>query len=256
MNAREIFEVWAPPRSPWSDWVKAPLFVNLAVTAPQSTQHLWAAQDLGRIPEADGKTALVVDLPGIQSLIIGLALTRIGFRPVPLYNVSPGYNEAVPTAPLRALLDHGANDLEKTTLAADAPPAFLIDSDRLARNAGPGDFDNRWMVFPQDFPSASFLKSQGIRRVVVLMPVGRELSDDLVHVLIRFQEDGLEVHAGAFDGARAPSAIERVVVRKPWFYRQLFRRALVMLGFRRSSAGGFGSMIPVPGPSSGYRGFG
>ena len=45
--------------------------------------------------------------------------------------------------------------------ATHAPPAFLLDSDRMKAPApDPGRFDNRWLVFPQDFPSAAFLRSR------------------------------------------------------------------------------------------------
>ena len=75
----------------------------------------------------------------------------------------------------------------------EAPPAFLLDSRRFPRGkaASPGQFDNRWMVFPQDFPSGKLLLSRGLRRAVVV----REgpLMDDLAHVLRRWQEAGVRI---------------------------------------------------------------
>jgi hypothetical protein len=47
--------------------------------------------------------------------------------------------------------------LKEMSFAADAPSAFILDSLRLhgTHPIGTYMFDNRWMVFPQDFPSAS-----------------------------------------------------------------------------------------------------
>jgi hypothetical protein len=40
-------------------------------------------------------TVLAVDLPGADSVEVGFALAAVGFRPVPLYNASPGPEEVV-----------------------------------------------------------------------------------------------------------------------------------------------------------------
>ncbi|MGH9601505.1 MAG: hypothetical protein ACRD24_03860 [Terriglobales bacterium] len=105
-----------------------------------------------------------------------------------------------------------------------------------------GKFDNRWMVFPQDFPSASFLTSHGIQRVLLAQesyaPVPRE---DLAHVLLRWQEGGIEILLKRLDRPDAPARIE---VARPSRFRALWHRALAIVGLRRSSAGGFGCTVP------------
>ena len=67
---------------------------------------------------------------------------------------------------------------------------------------GPGTFDNRWVVFPQDFPSAAFLRSRGVAEVL-LIQAGAQPQEDLAHVLLRWQQGGPRNNAGGF-GAVIP----------------------------------------------------
>lgn len=246
MNAREVFETWAPPHSPWSDWAKAPLFVNLPTTAPRTLEPQVDLLDLSNVPKGAGDVALVVNLNGALSALFGLAAARRGYRPVPLYNCSGNSNEVVPTGPLRDALDHGANDLARLAFPANAPPAFLLDANRLVggQYVEPGRFDNRWVVFAQDFPSANYLREQGVGRILVVQPPDGSIAEDLVHVLLRWQLGGLEIHMLGFDPLRPSRPACRIVVRRPPYFQFLLRRALVILGLRRSSAGGFGAAVP------------
>jgi len=117
------------------------------------------------------------------------------------------------------------------------------------KTPSPGQFDNRWMVFPQDFPSASLLLAHGIRRVVVVEPAGRAPAEDLVHVLLRYQQAGIEVLIESLD---APGHPRPAKLARPSWFRAMFYRALVVLRLRRNSAGGFGA---VPQPTRGGGGF-
>ena len=172
MDSSEIFETWAPTGAPWSPWAKPVLFAHItgpakgsAVAGPDERLELAAAPLPG--------TAFVVDLPGPESIEAALELARLGFRPVPLFNGCPDPDflgkpddEAVPTAPLLAALIDGADPLKTAGLPLDAPPAFLLDADRLGtgRRLVPNVFDNRWVVFATDFPSAGLLARRGIAR--------------------------------------------------------------------------------------------
>ena len=114
---------------------------------------------------------------------------------------------------------------------------------------GPGRFDNRWAVFPQDFPSASFLMSNGVRAVVLGQRLADEPQRDLAHVLLRWQEAGIQILLGALQRDASPEPIR---VSRPGQFRALWYRALVLAGLRRNSAGGFGAVVPVPSQSSGF----
>lgn len=195
-------------------------------------------------------TAAVVDLPGAESVKTGLALARAGFRPVPLYNAATGCrpgalaSAVIDMAPVCQWLVWGARILEMLDLAPEARPVFLLDSRRSAPEfmASPGRFDNRWVVFPQDFPSANFLKDHGIARVVLVSRT-EEPGEDLAHVLLRWQQAGIDLQ---LQPVEEPASLRALVVRTPPRFKALFHRVLALAGLRRNSAGGFGSLVPEP----------
>jgi hypothetical protein len=104
------------------------------------------------------------------------------------------------------------------------------------------------MVFPQDFPSANYLLAQQIRRVVLVRPTSKSPLEDLSHVLCRWQEAGIEIFDHDPQSAAPP---QKLTVQPPPKYRWLWRRLLTMMGLRRSSAGGFGSIVPQPSSGAG-----
>ena len=151
----------------------------------------------------------------------------------------------VDTEPILCWLVAGASLLEQHRLPPDAPPVFLLDSRRQAQiSALPGRFDNRWLVFPQDFPSGNFLRSQGIERAVLVQEdILRQPQEDLAHVLRRWQETGIQISVTNLAASGSPQPL---TVNRPKRFRSLCYVALAAMGLRRNSAGGFGSIIPQP----------
>jgi hypothetical protein len=200
----------------------------------------------------DPGMAVVVDLPGPDSVRTGLLLARQGYRPVPLFNCGAHSAAVIDSRSILRLLEEGAGSLSSVGLGQEAPPAFLLDANRLhpSQPIGPGTYDNRWMVFPQDFPSASFLKSHGIS-CLLLLHKGERPQDDLAHVLLRWQEEGLDILAQNPAADTAPRSLQ---VAKPSGFRALSYRFRALWGLRRNSAGGFGSVIPIA--AAGGTGFG
>jgi hypothetical protein len=240
---RRAFECWAPSRSPWSDWAKPALFA----TAPPVGHDLSALEltgdEMQRLPNAAQRTAIIVDLPGLDSIRAGLALARRGYRPVPLYNTTYGPMAAVDVRPIAQLLMATAEEIEQLSIEPHAPPAFLLDSNRLPSGLPPGEgvFDNRWIVFPQDFPSAVFLKTHEIDKALLLQN-GREVREDLAHVLLRWQEAGVEIQLASLT---AGEGIRPLQVKKPPLYRRAWYRLVAILGLRRNNVGGFGAVVPI-----------
>ena len=154
-----------------------------------------------RIPEnigveqADGKTAIIVDLPGTDSIEMGLALAKKGYRPIPVYNgveEQQGARATTDNQSIDIALFYGAKELGKLSIPDDAPPAFLLDSNRLLRyKIDDSVFDNSWDIYPQDLPSANYMKEQGIEKILV---VGDGISRDLKKILRGFQKKGLEIY--------------------------------------------------------------
>ena len=173
-----------------------------------------------------------------------MELSAMGLRPVPLFNGSPGRDELVSTNDLISALQAGASRLSSASLTADAAPAFLLDSRRMAKDVvpAPGRFDNRWFTFPQDFPSANLLRARGIDAVVVIQEKTGQPAEDLSHVLRRWQEAGIEVRCMTPESTQA----EPLQVNRPRRFRSLWYGLLALMGLFPNSAGGFGGIIPQP----------
>jgi hypothetical protein len=137
----------------------------------------------------------------------------------------------------------GAERLKERPPRPDAPPAFLLDANRMNPSMlpGPGRFDNRWVTLPQDFPSALFLKTHGIRDVIVLRADGRAPGDDLSHILRRWQEGGVPIALGDL---RSGGEAQPFQVPRPSYFRLAWYGLIALMGLRRSEVGGFGASIP------------
>ena len=265
MTPEEVYSAWAPKESAWSQWVLPVPFAQLTCEELVITEPA-ASFDLDWLPlQITGELGIVVDLPGEDAIHYGLALWERGFRPVPVIDGSPGPDlpSIVPSGPISTRENHasasmvdmrglllalcaGAKSLLQSRLGADAPPAFLLDSRRMTGAAFvvDGAFDNRWMVFPQDFPSGLFLRSHGINKVVLVQDTfQKEQQEDLAHVLLRWQEEGIAIGSKS---ARSGDAPAPMMVRRPFRFRAAWYRALAILGLRRNDAGGFGGYPPDP----------
>ena len=248
-SAEQLYAIWAPEESRWSAWAKPVLFTYAPrVSEAADALPLLRVPDFGRL----GDTAVIVDMPGTYSVSVGLALAQNGYRPVPLYNGNCSPGMIVDMQAIADSLFYGCEILRKAQLGPDAPPAFLLNADRMDHSDAantPGRYDNRWSVVPQDMPSGEYLIDAGIRQVGV---IADRIRDDLSHVLCRYQEAGLRlVQTPDVDGTPA-----RVTVAKPPFYKWIWYRLNVFAGLRRNAAGGFGGIVPDPNTSGAYGGFG
>jgi hypothetical protein len=245
MNREDIYEAWAPREARWSAWAKPVLFTKLTdAAAPIAPEIPSEVVDVSSITESASGAALVLDLPGTEAVKLGLALTRAGYRPVPLFNNVPGPSALVEVNGILEAIARGAGELLGAKLPPDAPPAFLLDSGRMAWGGKPtpGQFDNRWVVFPQDFPSAGALRERGIERAILIHGWSPRPSEDLAHVLRRWQEAGIAIEAKVLQPPGPAVAIE---VPRPSLFRSAFYRILTILKLRRHSAGGFGGVVPL-----------
>lgn len=274
MTPEEIYQIWAPADALWSRWAKPVLFTqmgegkakNTVLNQPTVPEQVTLEPDeelASWVSQYRGNTAIIVNLPETESVIMGLKLAALGFRPVPLYNCTSGYDPIVNVDPIIRELARGAALLQTMHLSPEAPPAFLLDS---ARNPGliglvEGRLDNRWLIFPQDFPSANFLKAHGITRATLLQAarlntgLSPRVDSDLYTVLQHWQTGDIELETrnmaaqtagGAVLGTGAPAV--------PLRFNRLSRIRFSMIGMgmtmialagRRNSTGGFGKIIPI-----------
>jgi len=279
MTREELYSIWAPSDSPWSPWVMPVAFAQLppdflAAAPAAPARSPWMLPGLAdqiqestarslnslSVPEIDwsavgppATTALVVDLPGDQSVMVGAAAIARGYRPIPVFASAAGPAEVLPGLPLadnspgvavsigpvlRAILD-ATPRLAGASLALDSPPVFLLDARRMSPQVPVTDgvFDNRSKIFPEDFPSARFLREHGIARVILVQQARVQPQGDLSHVLLRWQDAGIAILAA--ETGRSEPAVP-ITVERPSRYRALWYRALAMIGLKRHNVGGFG----------------
>lgn len=251
VSSEDAFAAWAPEGGSWSDWAKPVIFVQDTDTLPADPLPDAAEPAFAGTVPLD--SAVVVDLPGADSVRAGLALAARGFRPVPLFNGTDGPSAVIDVRPIVAALGAGVEVLTRMTLPAAAPPAFLLDSRRNGPfpEVRPGSYDNRWVTLPQDFPSASLLISRGIRTANILQHGSSAVAPDLAHVLKRWQDHGIRLQVIDPQGSALPSAI---TVTAPSGFKLAWYAAIAVLGLRRSNVGGFGSAVPEQTSSSGFHG--
>lgn len=253
----ELFAAWAPVVSLWSAWAKPVCFAHIDASLPAAAPLPPVA--LPPLPPADGRVAVVVDLPAAASVAAAVPLARLGYRPVPGYNAVPGPwhfdrttrrlaadpHVVVDLRPVAEGLRAYAVDPRAAALPPTAPPAFLLDADRRTGRpgvaVGPGTFDNRSVSLPTDFPSAARLRSAGVERVVLVQATGADPAADLAHTLRRWQTAGLELSLARPDGPPVP-----IDVHRPRWFGFLWHRALTVARLRRGALGGFGGVLPSP----------
>ena len=104
-----------------------------------------------------------------------------------------------------------------------------------------GDFDNRSISFPTDFPSANLLLSRNIKRAVLMQLKGNQPQEDLSHTLRKWQESGIKVLVKAID---EPGSAKECDVKKPSKLRGFWYYLLARLGVLTSNhLGGFGRIV-------------
>ena len=245
----QTFEAWTPSGVVWSEWAKPVAFINASAVSGAAAAE--APADL-KLPLAlDSSSAVIVDLPGAESVHAGLLLAERGFCPVPLFNGTSGPSAAIDVQPIARALVAGAAPLKARPSAPGASPAFLLDSRR--RGVGlllkPGVYDNRWVTLPQDFPSGALLMSRGVRHVTLLQRGNQAIEPDLAHVLRRWQEQGITIRKVDVATGQVTDA---VTIPKPSGFKLAWYAVIALLGLRRSNVGGFGSAIPEQTSSGGY----
>jgi len=209
---REAFKAWAPANSKWSKWVRPVSFVTPSVCVQPQNDVTGSTQYLENLsPDTAKNTAIILDVPGYGGILEGVALAQIGWRPIPLYNGTTQQRGAI------ALVDNsGIEDallrfvdyLNELDIKEDAPPIFLLDSNRMhSYKANSSVFDNSWDVYEQDMPSSDFFLNNGINRIILC---GYKIHRDIYKILYKYQCKGITIlFTTGFDSPK------EVVLKKP-----------------------------------------
>lgn len=246
----ETYKIWAPDNALWTQWAKPVLFMHQPKFDKDFKLDI---PEIDWIQGVDGRTLIIVDLPGHAGVCEALALARFGYRPVPVYNgvSEQSSSTVVKVDDIVQALYEGADELSTYSIPPDAPPVFILDSNRMTGSGRiRGQYDNRWCVFPQDMPSAAFLSKEGFKKVIVRSV---SIQNDLSHIIRRYQDEGIDIYL--CNGEE----IRKMPVVKPSKFKSLSYRFMVICGLTRNAAGGFGGWIPEPTtsyPTRGHYGYG
>ncbi len=209
MIGKEVYKIYAPNGAKWIDWVRPVPFVAI------DTYHRkpivdWVDRKAMFLKQYQQDVAILIDLPGKESIELGIDLAHMGYRPIPLFNGTDeqqGSQATTNTYLVESCLINGSQKLKNIQLKNDANPAFLLDSYRTNRyRVKESIFDNSWDLYKQDIPSAEYFKQNGITKIIV---VGDTIQRDLKKIFLKLQEKGIEIYIT--DGYSFP---KKVILKK------------------------------------------
>jgi hypothetical protein len=183
---------------------------------------------------------VIADLPGPLVVPVGVWLVGAGHQPVSTFDNWPHPRGVLAPERILAQLLYWASAVAelRAGLGPGSPPAWLCDRQRLGERPGrPGEFDNRYFLDDSLLPGPGLLRQAGIRRAVYLTAGGGD--PPLADVDPYFQDlerAGIEVRHAALEDPEL--GLAPLPARRP--------AQLLPASFRRSSAGGFGTVVPQP----------
>lgn len=194
MTGRDIFKIWAPTGAKWTQWVRPVPFVGINENIKIYEISDFNISNIYYLEELVTDTAIIVDIPGNDSIKEGIALAKMGYRPIPIYNGTDQQKGAIATVDnysIKVGLIKGAKELEKIKIDENAPPAFLLDTNRMNRfKMNISIFDNSWDIYSQDLPTAEYFFNNGIKNIIIS---SRIIQKDLSKILYKFQNKGINI---------------------------------------------------------------
>lgn len=213
MTGKDFYKIWAPIGAKWVDWVRPVPFVGINENLKIYDVENFTIPQINYIQNPTTETAIIIDLPENNSIKEGLGLAKFGFRPIPIYNGTDQQDGAMATVDNKSIkigLIKGALELQKIQIAKNAPPAFLLDSNRMNRyKMNQSVFDNSWDIYAQDLPSAEYFLKNGINKIIVR---GELIQTDLQKILYSFQQKGITIYlTNGYENA------QKVILKKPHY---------------------------------------
>lgn len=213
MTGKDFYKIWAPIGAKWVDWVRPVPFVGINENLKIYEVENFNIPQINYIQNPTTDTAIIIDLPENNSIKEGLGLAKFGFRPIPIYNGTDQQDGAMATVDNKSIkigLIKGALELQKMQIDNNAPPAFLLDSNRMNRyKMNQSVFDNSWDIYAQDLPSAEYFLKNGINKIIVR---GESIQRDLQKILYSFQQKGITIYL-----TNGYENTQKVILKKPHF---------------------------------------
>lgn len=211
MKNRDVYKIWAPQGAKWIEWVRPVPFVELSDYSKEYAFSNFKIPKIFYTAAYSNDTAIIIDLPGYESIEDGIALAKLGYRPIPIFNGTNEQKGAMATTDNHAVefgLIYGASKLKKIELPNDAQPVFLLDTNRLNRyKMNISIFDNSWDVYDQDMPSAEYFLKNGINKIIVR---SKKVEKDLSKILYKYQQKGISIlHTQGYEEAKV------IKIKKP-----------------------------------------
>ena len=207
MVGKEIYRIWAPENTKWTNWVRPVPFVAIDMYNRRNEFNDFCVPQNIYFDKMLKNTVIIIDFPEYQSIEFGIAFAKIGFRPVPVYNGTTEQEGALATTnnySVEGALIWGANELKNIEIDKDANPVFLLDKNRTnTYKMNPTIFDNSWDIYGQDVPSADYLKNNGIEKVIV---IGDCIQRDLRKIVYKYQKKGIEIFLS--NGYESPKKVK------------------------------------------------
>ena len=265
LRAQALFDAWGPhPDGPWVPYHTVPLFAALdrldartvGPASPLGTPGRSALSEELPASAQPGAPApswvvagtwVILDLPGPRSVEAAAWLVdSAGCQPVCTFDNWPHEKGVLkPENTLAELLRWAAVVASaRARLVPGSPPVWLCDRERLGERPGrPGEFDNRYFLDDSVLPTPARLLANGIDRVIYVV-------QESAHVPV----EDLEVYFSELLGAGIP--VLRTVLTDPTGEPRPLSsppspRKPPRSGFRRSAAGGFGTIVPEPSSGGG-----
>ena len=194
MTNKEKYKIWAPDKKRWVDWVRPVPFINIDDSSSRKEFIDYRIPSINYLKKLLNDTALIIDIPGIDSIKEGIALAKLGYRPIPIFNGTDPPIGTISTTNnqiIKPLLIWGAFELKNIKLKNDAPPVFLLDQNRLNRyKINNGIFDNSWDIYDGDLPSPKYLLENGINKIIVR---SNFQAKDLQKILYKWQKNNIKI---------------------------------------------------------------
>ena len=188
MEVKDIYKIWAPEGCKWVEWVRPVPFFFIKKYNHNEFYNILDLKNIF-IDKYLEDTAIFVDLIGARSIEFGIALSKIGYRPIPIFNGSDPNIGTIGISDnelLEEALITGSMKLKELKIKKDANPVFLLDSVRTQRyRKSFSVFDNSWDLYGQDIPSYDYFKNNGIKKIIV---VSDTIQRDLRKIFFKFKD--------------------------------------------------------------------